>query len=173
MLLQFLLEHGIDHRAPFRSRNRRIRHDGLIYVLSGHPGATTQADTRWSVSLDARLARAPVRARTSASPRPPDHRPYLVGRRYRKPASPLPPEGTCIGRVAGREPASVPRDTGLISRPDSHVRKPFGCHDDQPVCVSWSLTEWPARGLSRRGHRTVRPALQNKSGTFRFNRNCQ
>ncbi len=33
MLLQFLLKHGIDDRAPFRSGNRRIRHDGIIYAL--------------------------------------------------------------------------------------------------------------------------------------------
>src|SRR5271157_5985491 len=49
MLLQFLLKHGVDHRAPFRSRNRRVRHDGIIYALNGHPGATTQEDTQWSV----------------------------------------------------------------------------------------------------------------------------
>ena len=51
MLLQFLLKHGIDHRAPFGSRNRRIRHDRIILIdaLNGHSGATTQVDKRWSV----------------------------------------------------------------------------------------------------------------------------
>ena len=164
MLLQFLLKHGIDHRAPFRSRNRRIRHDEIIYALNGHSGATTQVDKRWSVCKPFvpglwSLRRQPHHSgRQITVPISLDEDIVNRGVRFRQRA-PAPAatrdETWPAGRPANRQDRA---DFAARQSPAQAVMEP--CRSAR-LLLPKSLSEWPLRGLDRR-LQSNRPAARKK-----------
>ena len=147
MLLQFLLKHGVNHRAPFRPGDRRSCHDWIIYAFNEYPEAKTrQANSDALHTLGCRgLVRGDDRRVTRAGRSVfASHLLHAHIVNMEVPFRQRAPEaiGTTVFASEGSAQATSP--PGLVAVKAMRFGRP-GCRPRGRASASSILPEWPLR----------------------------